>query len=192
MKTISIFFQHRCGAGSGNRGKHDHVYAIQSINTIASQVHQEPWHRLVLAEYSHDDVIKWKHFMMTSSNGNIFRVTGPLCGEFTGHRWIPHHKGQWRGVLMFSLIYALINVWVNNHEADDLRRHIAHYDVIVMRFLHQKYSSVYCYHSPKFKYSYYKAYCSEVHLIIYLFANIFITAPKTTWINRNTSGDERS
>ena len=22
--------------------------------------------------------------MMTSSNGNIFRVTGPLCGEFTG------------------------------------------------------------------------------------------------------------
>ena len=24
--------------------------------------------------------------MMTSSNGNIFRVTGPLCGEFTGCR----------------------------------------------------------------------------------------------------------
>ena len=30
----------------------------------------------------HDDVIKWKHF----------RVTGPLCGEFTGHRWIPLTK----------------------------------------------------------------------------------------------------
>ena len=29
---------------------------------------------------------------MTSSNGNISRVTGPLCGEFTGHRWIPHRK----------------------------------------------------------------------------------------------------
>ena len=27
--------------------------------------------------------------LMTSSNGNIFRVTGPLCGEFIGHRWIP-------------------------------------------------------------------------------------------------------
>ena len=24
--------------------------------------------------------------MMTSSNANIFRVTGPLCGEFPGHR----------------------------------------------------------------------------------------------------------
>ena len=25
-------------------------------------------------------------FMMTSPNGNIFLVTGPFCGEFTGHR----------------------------------------------------------------------------------------------------------
>ena len=30
--------------------------------------------------------------MMTSSNGNIFRVTGHLCGEFTGDRWIPRTK----------------------------------------------------------------------------------------------------
>ena len=30
--------------------------------------------------------------MITSSNGNIFRVTGPLCGEFIGHRWIPLTK----------------------------------------------------------------------------------------------------
>ena len=28
--------------------------------------------------------------MMTSSNGKFFRVTGHLCGEFTGHRRIPH------------------------------------------------------------------------------------------------------
>ena len=34
------------------------------------------------------------HNMMTSSNGNIFRVTGPLCGEFTGHRWIPLTKAS--------------------------------------------------------------------------------------------------
>ena len=32
--------------------------------------------------------------MMTSSNGNIFRVTGHLCGEFTGHWWIPHTKAS--------------------------------------------------------------------------------------------------
>ena len=28
--------------------------------------------------------------MMTSLDGNILRVTGPLCGEFTGDRRIPH------------------------------------------------------------------------------------------------------
>ena len=30
--------------------------------------------------------------LMMSSNGNIFRVTGHLCGEFTGPRWIPCTK----------------------------------------------------------------------------------------------------
>ena len=68
------------------------------------------------------DAKNWS--MMTSSNGNIFRVTGPLCGEFTGHRW---HRA-----LMFSLICTCMNDWVNNCEAGDLRRHHAHYDVSVM------------------------------------------------------------
>ena len=50
------------------------------------------------------------------------------------HRWPVNspHKGQWRGALMFSLICAGINGWVNNREAGDLRRHRHHYDVIVM------------------------------------------------------------
>ena len=42
------------------------------------------------------------------------------------------HKGQWRGALIFSLICARINYWVNNREAGDLRRYCAHYDVSVM------------------------------------------------------------
>ena len=33
-------------------------------------------------------------FMMTSSNGNIFRVTGHLCGEFTGPRWITRTRAS--------------------------------------------------------------------------------------------------
>ena len=31
---------------------------------------------------------------MTSSNWNIFHVTGHLCREFTGPRWIPHTKAS--------------------------------------------------------------------------------------------------
>ena len=46
--------------------------------------------------------------------------------------WPFVHKGQWRGALMFSLICARINGWVYNGGAGDLRRHRAHYDVIVM------------------------------------------------------------
>ena len=61
---------------------------------------------------------------MTSSNGNIFPVTGHLCGEFTGDS---PHKYQWRGALMFSLIWVWINSWVNNRDVGDLRRYRAHY-----------------------------------------------------------------
>ena len=32
--------------------------------------------------------------MMTSSNGNIFRVTGYMCGDFIGPRWIPRTKAS--------------------------------------------------------------------------------------------------
>ena len=42
------------------------------------------------------------------------------------------HKGQWRGALMFSLIYARINNWVNNREGGDLRCHRAHFYVTEM------------------------------------------------------------
>ena len=41
------------------------------------------------------------------------------------------HKDQWRGALVFSLICAWINDWVNNREAGDLRRHRGHYNVNV-------------------------------------------------------------
>ena len=71
---------------------------------------------------------------MTSSNGNLFRVTGHLWGEFTGPRSPVNspHKGQWRGVLMFTLICARINGWVNNREAGDLRPNRAHYGVMLL------------------------------------------------------------
>ena len=69
---------------------------------------------------------------MTSSNGNIFRVTGHLCGEFTDHRWIPHTKASDAELLMFSLICARIHGLVNNREVGDFRRHRAHYGITVM------------------------------------------------------------
>ena len=68
----------------------------------------------------------WRHQMET------FSALLALCA---GNSPVPvnsPHKGQWRGALMFSFIYAWINDWVNNREAGDLRRQDGHYDAIVM------------------------------------------------------------
>ena len=76
--------------------------------------------------------------MITSSNGNIFGVPGPLWGDRWDWPFVRGpvdslHKGQWRRALMFSLICAWTNGWANNRDAGDLRRHHAHYDVTVMK-----------------------------------------------------------
>ena len=55
--------------------------------------------------------------------------------HFCDFPWSPvssPHKGQWRGVLMFSLICAWKSGWANNREAVDMRRHRTHYGFIVM------------------------------------------------------------
>ena len=70
--------------------------------------------------------------MVMASNGNIFRVTSPLCGEFPGPPGNFPHKGQWHGALMFSLICAWTNGLVNNRNVGDLRRHRSHYSATVM------------------------------------------------------------
>ena len=78
---------------------------------------------------SPEPMLMYCYSMMTSSNGNIFRVTGPLCGEFTGPRWIPRAK---RPVTRsFDVFFTPINGWVNNREAGDLRRYRARYDPII-------------------------------------------------------------
>ena len=43
----------------------------------------------------------YEQCMMTSSNGNIFRVTGPLCGEFTGPGDFPTQRPVTRSFDVF-------------------------------------------------------------------------------------------
>ena len=69
--------------------------------------------------------------MMTSSNGNIFGVTGPLCGEFIDHGEFPSKSPVTRS---FGVFFDLrLNKRLSKH-AGDLRHHHAHYDVTVMWF----------------------------------------------------------
>ena len=89
-------------------------FVVISLLVRRASANQQLW--------KHDDVIKWKYF--------------PRCWPFVrGIHWSPvnsPHIGQWRGALIFSLIYTRINGWVNNGEAGDLRHHRAQYDATVM------------------------------------------------------------
>ena len=69
---------------------------------------------------------------MTSSNENILSVTGPLCGEFTGHWWIPLTQASDAELWCFLWSAPEQRVEKNNLITGDLRRHRANYDVIVM------------------------------------------------------------
>ena len=46
-------------------------------------------------------MVRFTLTMMTSSNGNIFRVTGPLCGEFTGPGEFPTQRPVTRSFDVF-------------------------------------------------------------------------------------------
>ena len=87
----------------------------------------------------------WRHQMETFSPLlAICAGNSPVPGESPPppppppphtHTHTHTHKGQGRGALMFSLICVGINGlngWVNNRKAGHLRRHRAHYDIIVM------------------------------------------------------------
>ena len=72
--------------------------------------------------YTHDDVIKWKHFA---------RFWHLVRGIHRSPVNSPH-EGKWCGALMFSLFSVWSNSWVNNWDANDLKCHCVHYDITIM------------------------------------------------------------
>ena len=68
----------------------------------------------------------WRHQMeIFSALLAICAGNSPVTGEFHAHRPVTRS-------FEISVICTWINNWVNNREAGDLRRHRAHYDVILM------------------------------------------------------------
>ena len=47
-------------------------------------------------------------FIMTSLNGNIFHIAGPLWGESTGHWWIPLTKASDMELGVFFDLFSLM------------------------------------------------------------------------------------
>ena len=121
------------------------------IRVLVSWRNQQPWYAWLV-----DSCVCWE-FISTSCVGTKFKCTIPnlisarrwpsswwrhqmetffallaLCAGNSRSTVNSPHKGQWRGALMFSLICASLNDWINTREAGDLRRYRTHYDVIVI------------------------------------------------------------
>ena len=68
-------------------------------------------------------------YIMTSSNGNIFRITGPLWGEFAG----AFHSQRVSNPAFDVFFDVRLNKQLQKRlRAGDLRCHRAHYGVTVM------------------------------------------------------------
>ena len=98
----------------------DTIYVLQAVPFSGTPLHPMTFIDKIIT--AHDDVIKCKHFPRY----------WPFVRRIHRSPVNSPHKGQQRGSLMFYLICAWINGWVNHREAGDFRRHRAHYDVIVM------------------------------------------------------------
>ena len=98
-------------------------------------------------------------YVLLSSNGNIFCVTGPLRGESTGEGWIPLTKAS--DVELWSFLScAPEKCWASNRDAGDFWRHSAHCNLIV-----------------------------GVMLIIWCYANDCPHRPRTITVSLPTKGD---
>ena len=116
-----------CGANMGPIwGRQDpggpHVGPMNFV--IWGCIAQRPWQALMLADFGNsklDPTRMYKrllmssrrYYIMTSSTGNIFRVTVPLCGESTCHRWIPLTKGQ-----IWCCFIVSLSKLLNKHSID--------------------------------------------------------------------------
>ena len=65
----------------------------------------------------------WRHQKETFSALTFCAGNSPITGEVSAQRPVTRR---------FDVFCTWINGWVNNREAGDLRRHRAHYDVILM------------------------------------------------------------
>ena len=90
---------------------------------MTSNNSRKHWKQRVVMAQTHDEAIKWKHFLHY----------WPFVQGIHRSAVNSPHKGQWRWALNFFFWSApWINGWANNHKVGDLRRHRARYDINVM------------------------------------------------------------
>ena len=114
-----------------NSRAQEDVFSFLMANTFVSVIIRPDITRYPILQGTTSAAITMtEHTMVTSSNGNIFRVTGPLWGESAGDRWIPLTEASEAELWCFLCDWP--HGWAYNRNDGDLRRHRANYDVTVM------------------------------------------------------------
>ena len=101
------------------------------------------------------------------------------------------HKNQWLGALMFSLICARRNGWVNTSETGNLRRHRAYYDITVMTSI---FSVAICHkvHDTVISQKHFPTPVDSPHKCLNCGSLIFLSlllAWTSCWTNNHVTGD---
>ena len=116
-----------CGSHSQSwsaRETPHHFKDQRSVQITTTFRYTHGHHILFHQPSNHDDVIKWIFSVLQA----ICAGNSPVTGEFPAQRPVTQSFDVF-------LICASINVWVNNREAGDWRRHCAHCDVTAMELL---------------------------------------------------------
>ena len=116
--------------GSGDEGSLPNSFRCEFILFIKTHFYGEHSLHISWRSTQSSPISIFPVFMMTSSNGNMFRVTGFCAGNSPVTSEFPSHRPVTRS-LMFSLICTWTNGWANNQDAGDWRRNRTHYDVTV-------------------------------------------------------------
>ena len=109
-------------------GEEVYIVMVAAVWFIAWPVHQHPWYWLCrvckFLSYTRKDsttCVMWRNDIKIDEflcfprtwwshlRQNIFRFTGHLCGEFTGHRWIPHTKASYAELWCFLRLKKLLS-----------------------------------------------------------------------------------
>ena len=124
-KSVTLFSEIACSSWWFGFGA-----SLQLVLWLMTRLIRQPALTFIEAHVRNCYLVPWwRHQMET------FSALLALCAGNSPVTVNSPHKGQWRGALTFRRSAPWMNGWVNNREAGDLRRHRAHFDIIVMYHL---------------------------------------------------------
>ena len=117
------------------------LFVLKIVRVISKDIINTPHCQLLLFLWGISGALKWRHkspasrlltqsFIQTQIKENIKALRHwPLCGEFTGDRWIPRTNGQSRG----KCFHLMTSSWII-HKQQSIHKVFPCHDIIILLF----------------------------------------------------------